>query len=245
MPETIARQFAIDTRLKLGLQSTEFFDVYRAINSLGITCIIRPLESKISGATFRTNKVQIIFVNSCKSLGHQNFTIAHELYHCRYDNNLTNRACSVEQFQRTSKNERIADYYAAHLLMPEDGIFNQLRLHGKLDTNLKLADVINLEQYFGVSRKAICWRLEELKLINMQECNNFSCNVLESARLLGKDISLYKPTMKIEIISDYAEKAWEALEQGLITEARYEEILNDADLLDTIRGRQKEPDIAD
>ncbi len=245
MSEVKARQLAIDTRLRLGLQSTEHFDVYRAVNSLGITCVKRPMESSISGATLKTDKVKVIFVNSSKSLGHQNFTIAHEIYHCRYDDNLVSRACKTESFDHSSDSEQIADLFATHLLMPEDAIFNQLRLRKKLDKKLTLADVINLEQFFGVSRKAMCWRLKDLKLITRDESDRYCINVIQGARLLGKNTDLYKPTNNKAIISDYVEKAQEALQRNLITESRYEEILADADLLEEVVAKSEEADIID
>ena len=245
MSEIKARQLAIDTRLKLGLQSTEHFDVYRAVSSLGITCIKRPLESSISGATLKTNKVKVILVNSSKTLGHQNFTVAHEIYHCLYDDNLVSRACKTESFDRVSDSEQVADLFATHLLMPEDAIFNQLLLRKKLDVKLTLADIINLEQFFGVSRKAMCWRLEDLKLITRDENDRCCVNVIQGARLLGKNTDLYKSTDDKAIISDYAEKASEALQKNLITESRYEEILADADLLEKVTGIAEEADIVD
>jgi Zn-dependent peptidase ImmA (M78 family) len=245
MSEVKARQLAIDTRLKLGLQSTEHFDVYRAVSSLGITCVKRPLESSISGATLKTNKVKVILVNSSKTLGHQNFTVAHEIYHCLYDENLVSRACKTESFDRVSDSEQVADLFATHLLMPEDAIFNQLRLRKKLDVKLTLADIINLEQFFGVSRKAMCWRFENLKLITRDENDGCCVNVIQGARLLGKNTDLYKSTDDKAIISDYAEKASEALQKNLITESRYEEILADADLLEKVTGIAEETDIVD
>ena len=245
MSEIKARQLAIDTRLKLGLQSTEYFDVYRAVNSLGITCIKRPLESSISGATLKTNEVKVILVNSSKTLGHQNFTVAHEIYHCLFDENLVSRACKTESFERVSDSEQIADFFATHLLMPEDAIFNQLRLRKKLDLELTLADIINLEQFFGVSRKAMCWRLEDLKLITREQGDKCSITVIQSARSLGKNTDLYVPTNDEVIISDYAEKAGEALQKNLITESRYEEILADAGLLEKVMGAQVEADVVD
>jgi Zn-dependent peptidase ImmA (M78 family) len=245
MSEVKARQLAIDTRLKLGLQSTEHFDVYRAVSSLGITCVKRPLESSISGATLKTNKVKVILVNSSKTLGHQNFTVAHEIYHCLYDDNLVSRACKTESFDRVSDSEQVADLFATHLLMPEDAIFNQLRLRKKLDVKLTLADIINLEQFFGVSRKAMCWRFENLKLITRDENDGCCVNVIQGARLLGKNTDLYKSTDDKAIISDYAEKASEALQKNLITESRYEEILADADLLEKVTGIAEETDIVD
>jgi len=245
MSEVKARQLAIDTRLRLGLQSTEHFDVYRAVISLGITCVKRPLESSISGATLKTDRVKVILVNSSKSLGHQNFTVAHEMYHCLYDDNLVSRACKTESFDRSSDSEHIADLFATHLLMPEDAILNQLRLRKRLDKRLTPADVINLEQFFGVSRKAMCWRLEELKLITRDESDRYCVNVIQAARLLGKNTGLYKPTHDKAVISDYAEKAQEALQRNIITESRYEEILADADLLEEVVAEPEEADIVD
>jgi len=245
MSEIKARQLAIDIRLKLGLQSTEYFDVYRAVNSLGITCIKRPLESSISGATLKTNEVKVILVNSSKTLGHQNFTVAHEIYHCLYDENLVSRACKTESFDRVSDSEQVADLFATHVLMPEDAIFNQFRLRKKLDVKLTLADIINLEQFFGVSRKAMCWRLEGLKLITHEESDRCCVNVIQSARSLGKNTDLYMLTNDKAIISDYAEKASEALQKNLITESRYEEILADADLLEKVMGIAEEADVVD
>jgi Zn-dependent peptidase ImmA (M78 family) len=245
MLESKARQLAVDTRLKLGLPSTEYFDVYRAVISLGITCVKRPLESNISGATLKTNKVKVILVNSLKTLGHQNFTIAHELYHCLYDENLIDRACTTERFSEGRGSERVADLFATFLLMPEDAIFNQLRLRKKLDVKLALPDIINLDQFFGVSRKAMCWRLEDLKLINREQSENWCTDVIQSAVSLGKKPDLYRETNDEVIISDYVEKASEALQKNLITESRYKEILADADLLEEVMGATQEVDVAD
>ncbi|MFC1910092.1 ImmA/IrrE family metallo-endopeptidase [Chloroflexota bacterium] len=245
MSEVKARQLAIDTRLRLGLQSIEHLDVYRAVNSLGITCVKRPLESSISGATLKTNRVKVILVNSSKSLGHQNFTIAHEIYHCLYDENLVSRACKTESFESSSDSEQVADLFATDLLMPEDAIFNQLRLRKQLDVKLTLADIISLEQFFSVSRKAMCWRLEDLKLISREQSDKCCVNVIQSARSLGKDTDLYLPTNDEAVISDYVEKAGEALQNNLITESRYEEILSDANLLEKVMGISQEADVVD
>ena len=245
MLESKARQLAIDTRLILGLQSTEHFDVYRAVTSLRITCIKRPLESNISGATLKTDKVKVILVNSSKTLGHQNFTVAHELYHCLYDENIVSRACKTERFGQVRGNEQVADLFATLVLMPEEAIFNQLRLRRKLDMELTLADIINLEQFFSVSRRAMCWRLEDLKLIKREQSENFCMNVIRSAMSLGKNTDLYMQTADKVIISDYVEKANEALQKNLITDSRYEEILADADLLEKVMEVPEEADIVD
>jgi len=239
------RKLTVDTRLRLGLQTTEYFDVYRAVSALDITCIKRPLESKISGATIGGQFIQIILINSSKSLGHQNFTIAHEIYHCLYDKNLENRLCTVENLNNGSGDEELADLFAVNLLMPEEAIVYQLTLRNKSGSKLSITDVINLEQYFGVSRKAMLWRLEDLELINSKQRNQYAENIIKRVKLLGKDTRLYEATKDSCIISNYAEKAREALEKGVITESRYEEILTDAGLFEEIFGEIEEADIID
>jgi hypothetical protein len=129
--------------------------------------------------------------------------------------------------------------------MPDDAIFNQLRLRKRLDVELTLADIINLEQLFSVSRKTTCWRLEDLKLITRQQSERCCVNVIQSARALGKNIELYLPTNDKAVISDYVEKANEALQKILITQSRYEEILADADLLEQVMGETTETEVAD
>jgi len=245
MSEVTARQLAIDTRLKLGLQSTEHFDVDRATRSLGITVFKRPLESSVSGATLKTDRVKLVLVNTNKSLGHQHFTIAHELYHCLHDEHLVSTACKVESFEHNSETEKMAEWFAVHLLLPEDAIFNQLRLRSQLGTALNIADVVHLEQFFGVSRRAMCWRLQDLQLMTREQADRWCVNVVQSARALGRDTVLYKPTYERALLSDYAEKAAEALERDLITEARYEELLADADLLEEVIGSEEEVDNVD
>ena len=237
-----AHSLAVTTRLNLGLQSTEFVDVYKAITTFYINCVKRPLESTISGATITTsNDIKVILINSSKSIGHQNFTIAHELYHCLHDNNMTHRTCMAEVFSKRHTNEQIADWFATYLLMPEDAIYYQLALRNKLEEQINIADIVNLEQYFSVSRKAMCWRLEELRLITKQDCDKFSANVIRTAKVLGKDTALYLPSNKSILISDYAEIAYALIEKGVITQSRYEEILMDAGLADLI---QSEGDIS-
>ena len=245
MRDVRARQLAIDTRQRLGLQSTEYCDVDRALTTLGVTCVKRPLQSNMSGATMKTEKVRLILVNTSKTLGHQHFTIAHELFHVLYDENLTTTACKVESFESASQSEQVADAFAVHLLMPEDAVFNQLRIRGWQGGEVTIADVVHLEQYFAVSRKSLCWRLEDLRLITRGQEESLCRNVVQSARELGKDLALYRPTGATKLVSDYAEKAAEALRRDLITEARYEELLADAKLLEEMTEAMEEVDVVD
>jgi Zn-dependent peptidase ImmA (M78 family) len=245
MVEIREKQLAFDTRLRLGLHSTEYLDITKVLNLLKITCVKRPLDSSISGVLFKTEKVTMILANSNKSLGHQHFTIAHEIYHYLTDHQLANRACRTEELDRALRIEQYADLFAMYFFLPEDAILNQLRLLDRIGKKLTLTDIIEMEQFFGVSRKVISWRLENLKLITGVESNQYGKDIIRNARQLGKNTELYKPTKERVIISDYAEKALEALNKGLISQSRYEEILEDAELLQYINNRPDESDPSD
>lgn len=244
MTEVVPKVLALETRLRLGLQNVEYVDLNKTLSTLHISCVKRVLQSNISGAAIKARNgaisITMILVNSARSLGHQNFTMAHELYHCLYDEGIQARACITELFENKPEIESAAELFAVHFLMPEDGVLSQLRVRDKLKDKLSVSDVIYLEQYFGVSRKAMCWRLQDLDLITRQESDEFSQHVIQSAKRLGKDISLYQPTNEETLLSDYAERANEALEKGLITQARYEEILTDAGLLDSLQNGEIE-----
>lgn len=84
-----------------------------------------------------------------------------------------------------------------------------------------------------------------MKLITREQSEKCCINVIRSARSLGKNTDLYMPTNDKIIISDYAEKASEALQKNLITDSRYEEILADADLLEEVMGVVEEVDVVD
>jgi len=129
--------------------------------------------------------------------------------------------------------------------LAEDNLYQETIGKQHLGCNPQDKYIINLEQFFGVSRKAMCWRLEDLKLITREQSEKYCINVIQSARSLGKNTDLYLPTNDKVMISDYVEKASEALQKNLITDSRYEEILADADLLERVMEVPEEADFVD
>ena len=96
---------------------------------------------------------------------------------------------------------------------------------------LSIHDVVRLEQYFGVSRQAILNRLLGEKEITREEADSMRQNVMLSALSLGYGDTLYKPTPKekqYKTYGHYIRQAEKALEQGLISNGKYEELLLDA-----------------
>lgn len=110
---------------------------------------------------------KVIIVNGQDSIGHQRFTIAHELAHYIFD--AVEGKEYYEAYYRTDDEniKKIKEYrankFAANLLMPED-IFG--RKYYELLKEYKDIDLVKnaLTVVFKVSYRAVNYRIDELKL---------------------------------------------------------------------------------
>lgn len=227
-----ARKFATEARQKYGISYLEPISMEIVYKLSNISCIKKPLESDISGIFIRFNNTKVVVINTSKTLGHQNFTAAHELYHSEFDENLEARVCKAGIFDLKNESEMMADLFAAHFLMPEEGIKFHLSRRKDDFNNIELIDVIYLEQLYGVSHTAMLVRLQQLQIIDEKTKKEFLPKIRLNARKYGYDDSLYIPTNEDVILSNYVEQAQKALDKDLITFSRYEELLRDANLLE-------------
>lgn len=240
--ELPARVKAGETRWMLGVSANEPLDIFKLLHdTLDIHIVFKPLQSGLSGVFLRLEKTGLILVNSAKTLGHQRFTAAHELFHLRYDEGLTHRICSAGQFDRNvQEGEKEADFFAANLLSPDEAVHARLYRRRRDRTDpITLDDVIDLEQYFGVSHQAMLIRLRFLGLLSQEQAEELKTNVVTVARSLGYEPDLYQPTHMDKFLSSYAAKAKNALERGLISDGKYEQLLLEAGYADLLYGLEE------
>jgi len=239
---------ARDARHRLGLDDYEPLDIARVLRLVErITLVRRPFEGNISGCFIRGKTAKMIVINSARTRGHQNFTMAHEYYHLIYEPELTGSVCVAEQFGSRSPSEAAADDFAANFLVPREALANAVYRLGHSDKKpLEMADLIELEQLFAVSHKAMIVRLKQLGYLSEIESRRLSEGVKREAHALGFDLSLYNPTNDVEIQSPYPRLAREALERGLISHGRYREMMLEGDFFDLVfRGDKEESEGAD
>lgn len=109
---------------------------------------------------------KIITVNTKDNLGHQRFTIAHELAHYLFDFNEKLSTQYYNAYDTNDTNNKIenrANFFAANLLMPKDKFIQK---YNEYNGTCTLYDIVlKLSDDFQVSASAINRRIKELSLL--------------------------------------------------------------------------------
>ncbi|MDN3595337.1 ImmA/IrrE family metallo-endopeptidase [Zunongwangia endophytica] len=212
---------ANDFRNINGISPFSALDLNNLLRKLKVNTLFKPLSNNFSGMAIKSDSL-FILINTSQNIGRQNFTICHELYHLfiQEDFNIET-TYQVGKFNRKDINEFKADCFASFLLMPEQGVFSLIPNEEIIYSNVTLDTIVNLEQYFKVSRIAMLYRLLGLGLINNKQLSEFSTGVIISAIKRGYSEELYKPNFKNELISDYGDLANKLLESEKISEGDY------------------------
>ncbi len=110
---------------------------------------------------YKTDKV--ISINRNDNLGHQRFTMAHELCHYIFDFDRNNKLAFYDGYDTRNTNrptEQRANTFAANLLMPKS-LF--IKAYANLSDLYLYDKVAELARQFQVSETAITKRIDELK----------------------------------------------------------------------------------
>ncbi|MEL7568220.1 MAG: ImmA/IrrE family metallo-endopeptidase [Dehalobacterium sp.] len=235
---------AFSIRKKLGEDNTSPIDIFALVYALeNVTLVKYPLGEKISGACLKNNTSTVIAVNSGMSIGRQRFSLAHELYHLYFDEDMISKICP-NKIGGGNQTEKSADQFASYLLMPPAALYEKIQeIKSVAKRNLTIKDVIKLEQYFGVSRQAMLFRLQEEGELSQSDAAGMQKDVILTAAKLGYDISLYKPTPETEnkgTYGHYIKQAENLLQSDVISTGKYEELLLDAFRDDIVYGDEME-----
>lgn len=217
--ELLAQKF----RLQTGISISEPVNVKTLLRKYNILTMYRPLSKESYGISIRTEKARFILVNSNTTRGRQHFTIAHELFHLFYDENPKPHLCNGT----ATGIEKDANLFASALLMPREGLLQEIPEDEMLSHNPSLATILRMEQLFGVSRNSLLIRLRGIGILDekkYEELNNIA--VKESARAYGYDTSLYEKGNEKMVIGDFGEKARRLFDENKISEGHYIELLN-------------------
>ena len=178
--------------------------------------------------------------NSTTSYGRQRFTLAHELYHGLYEEDMQRVICDMSMNGNKSESEKEADKFASYLLMPYDALLEYEHDKAKWD----LEKVIDAEQFFQVSHQSMLYRLVCDNLISSEVADEYkSITVSTVAAKLGYGKELYLPTDKNKqyfTTGEYIRKVEKMAEKDLISEGKREELLLEAYRADIVYNFDEE-----
>ena len=190
-------------------------------------------EDSSTGSDFESKifSDMLIGINSNMSIGRQNFTLAHELYHLLYEENKNNFV--ICDYSSESESEIEANIFASYLLIPYEG----LKRYAK-NMNISkwsLDDVIAAEQYYQISHMALLFRLVEQNFITEEESLEFqNVKISHEARIRGFNDDLYYPSpedRKYFSLGNYVKSVGKAYSSNKISVGKKDELL-----LDGFRG---------
>ena len=224
---------ALKLRQEFGEDAFSPIDIFALIKNAGnITLIMHPLGEHVSGYCRKYEHTNIVVVNSSMTAGRQRFSLAHELYHIYFDETTTSFICS--NFNNKAVNEQKADLFASFFLMPQTAL-SKFGLTKPVSIN----DIVKIEQFYRISRKAALYRLLNEGLIDENDLEKYSHDVKLSAKKLGYDDSLYIPSPEKEkyfVYGNYIVTATWLLDNDKISAGKYEEYLLDAYRDDLVYG---------
>jgi Zn-dependent peptidase ImmA (M78 family) len=214
-----------------GLSVTNPVSIIDLLEDLKVVTLFKAMPDSFSGMALKLKDNRFMLINSNTSIGRQNFTIGHELYHLFVQEDFTFRTCVAGSFDKSDIEEYKADVFSALLLMPHEAILSYIpdeELYSPAKA-VSLDTVIQLEQRFKVSRRAILYRLRELDLITRKLAKEYSENVIKSARKRGYDASLYSKDGSNRIVGDgeYKRLARRLYKDDVISESHYASMLLD------------------
>lgn len=221
--EELASKFRADN----GMSDNEPLNVKTIIRKLGALVMYRPLSGMLFGLSVKTRdgKKMFMLINSNSTRGRQHFTVAHEIYHLLYEENPQPHFCTEPAGKDTS--EKNADLFASCLLMPKQGILENITRGEILTGDIAMSTLLKMEQLYGVSHQALTYRLKRLRIINETRLQELlRIDIVHTAFLYGIDSTLYMPGNKNLVIGDFGTKARELFEREKISEGHYMELLN-------------------
>lgn len=214
-------------RIFNGYNTTEPIDLSGLLQQIAIITVFKPLSEDFSGLSIKMPKENyFMLINSRQSIGRQNFTIGHELYHLFYDDNFTTHKCNTGLFPRKNNSESRADIFASHLLLPMEGIRNMIPKEEFVLDKIRLGTLLKIENTYRCSRAALLNRLSKVNLLTTRCQQEYSSGIIKGALRYGYSPELYEATNITKVIGDYGILANQLYEENKISEGHYRELLN-------------------
>ena len=243
---------ASELRRHLGEDDYSYVDVFQLAQAMeNLSLVFYPMSERISGMCIKGEGNVLIAINSSMTYGRQRFTMAHELYHCFFDD--MDIVVCTQDIGVSSDMEKNANAFASFFLAPPAALsaaISSIKLKKSSEERIVLdrADIVKLEQLFGMSRQAMLIRLVDEDELSHEETNPMRTNVISHALSLGYADSLYRPSPEERARMTYGcyiKRAEDLLNRGLISNGKHDELLLEAFRADLVYGVDERGELVD
>ncbi|GAB3550939.1 ImmA/IrrE family metallo-endopeptidase [Spirosoma fluminis] len=224
-----ARRF----RQEQGLSDSEPVAVRGLLAKLKVTALFRPLSGNFSGMAMFRDDSRFMLINSLQSIGRQNFSICHELYHLFIQKRTIAQISYAGRFPEKDIDELQADWFAAYLLVPSTGLWDNIPAVECAKDKLTIGTFLDLQHLYKCSRIVLLRSLKEENLISsagydrlLEEARSEQWRYGYSNFLNKRQDSNSSETSYI--ISDYGKLAKQLYDKQLISETDYRNALYDS-----------------
>jgi Zn-dependent peptidase ImmA (M78 family)/DNA-binding XRE family transcriptional regulator len=232
--DAAAEQVAESERRRLGLGDGPLANLRAVLeNDLGLRVFYFPMPSSVAGLFAVAEPAgACVGINSRHPFERQRWTLAHECAHFllnRYASEVTAIAPSK------ARDERTAEAFAAHFLMPKEGLTRRFQVARRNRAGqFSAIDLLQLSALYEVSAQAMALRLEDLDLLAggwWQSLVTRGLKVLDARASLGIATKV-RDEQSIPQRAQYL--AAEAFLDGRLSEGRLARVLR----LDRVAARQ-------
>ncbi len=189
-------------------------------DKLNVRVIYYDLQDYSSGLTAIDDDSVTVIVNRFDVPGRRNFSLAHELFHI-YSSNIYPLS-KLDDYNANPKGreEKLADNFAAALLLPKKSILGEFRKKVK-NNRISYIDLISLALEFEVSKDTLMWRLKNLKLLDIDKLK--IKEVLDSAefKTLDNESRTGKRAPALKFSQRFVKLGLKALRDGKISKGKF------------------------
>jgi Zn-dependent peptidase ImmA (M78 family)/transcriptional regulator with XRE-family HTH domain len=214
-------RLAKETRALMGLGQRPSCSLQKVLEQeYGVKILYYPLAYGSAASMVHPDMGKAVVINANEVPWRQNFDLAHELFHL-----ILWKAFSLDEMRDplfSSDIEKKADRFASMLLLPEDEIRRELDQVTENNQKVNYSDIVDIAIEFGVSSKALLYRLAYINLIKW-----------ETANALAQDEELAEVSRQKRLQDQkkgrserFNALAVRCLRKGLISRGKYAELIN-------------------
>jgi len=161
-----------------------------------------------------------VLINADEAPWRRNYSFAHELFHLLTWETMASN--DITKGQLSEHIEKLADIFASNLLLPDKEINNTLKARVQ-DNKIEYADLIEIAREFGVSTRALLWRLKNLHYIKTEDVQRIDDS--PDLKQLDHNIRMGTWNRPPDIPERFVGLAFMAYKNGKLSRAKLAELL--------------------